>query len=273
MIRKPSVAGMFYAGTKEQLNNQLKQLIPKQTKTKIDAIGIVSPHAGYPYSGYVAGELFARINIPDEILIFCFNHSSMGSQFALWERGEWSTPLGEVKLSKELTRLTKDCYKQVQYDPHGHYNEHSAEVQLPFLQYFKPDVKITVIALTVGLSPEEVSMLKEFGTSVGEALKNYKKDVLILASSDFTHYEPQRIASENDKRAIEHILKLDEDQLVSTIKKYRISMCGYAPIIALISACKKLDAKKGELIKYMTSGDVTGDYSAVVGYAGIAITK
>lgn len=267
-IRQPAVAGSFYPGTKQQLETELNKLIKRiPDKEKHTAKGIVSPHAGYAYSGGVAGAIFSRIVIPETAIILAPNHTGRGEPFALWPKGKWITPINTTEIDESLTRLIRDASNLVKDDTSAHMQEHSAEVQLPFLQYLNPEIKIVVMVI----SSNHLEQLKSFGKSLGEVLLTYPKTNLIIASSDMTHYESHQSAEEKDKKAIAKILALDPDGLYETIHKHNITMCGYAPTIAMLAACKILGAQKAELIKYQTSGETSGDYSQVVGYAGIVV--
>jgi hypothetical protein len=273
MERKPAVAGFFYPDGKTELLSMLENFVPKKEK-KTTAIGIVSPHAGYIYSGNVAGAVFSEITPPQEAIILSPNHTGMGRPFSLYPGGSfWSTPLGKVEISGELTALIKNSYELVDEDTSAHHREHAAEVQLPFLQYINPKVKVACVVISPysTASKNQLKLLQEFGLSLGEAIKKYDKRPLIIASSDMTHYESLESAKDKDFKAIKEIQSLNEEGLFEVINKYDISMCGYAPTIVMIKACKVLGAKQARLIKYATSGEVSGDFDHVVGYAGIVI--
>lgn len=262
-IRKPAVAGQFYPGKEDSLRKSVLELT-KNVRTKIKALGIVSPHAGYIYSGAVAGELYSNIEIPETVVILGPNHTGAGSPYAIMTEGKWWTPLGEAEVESSLAKDILNSSELIEEDSDAHKFEHSLEVQIPFLQYFRPDVKIVPIVI----GGEKFS---EIGVAVAQGIKKYKKHVLIVASSDMTHYESQKDAEKKDNLAIEAILKLDEKEMLHRIGKHGISMCGYGPAAIMLTAVKILGAKQAKLIKYMTSGDTTGDYSAVVGYAGIVV--
>lgn len=266
MLRKPAVAGQFYPGTATLLKKQLAKFID-QNVSREDVIGLVSPHAGYIYSGQVAGETFSKVNMTDTVIILGPNHNGSGQAFSIVTEGIWQTPLGKVKINSGLAKTILNKSENLSVDLTAHIGEHSLEVQLPFLQYIKSDVEIVPILLSHG----ETEIYKEIGQAIASTLKEIKKKVIIVASSDMTHHESEDAARFKDKQAIEAIIELDEDKLIACINKLNISMCGYAPVSALICASKELGAKEGTLIKYQTSGDVTADYSSVVGYAGMLI--
>jgi hypothetical protein len=266
--RKPAVAGQFYPADAADLNSEISgYLDPKSGKQ--DVLACIMPHAGYMYSGPVAGAVVSRINIPEHVVLLGPNHTGQGTPFSLSSNGTWKTPLGEVNIDKELAEEILSGSQHIQEDSIAHLFEHSLEVELPFLQYLRKDFKIVPICL----ASADPRALKSVGLSVAEAIikLNIRKSTLIIASSDMTHYEPQKEVEKKDKLAIDAILELNEDKLLERIAKFDISMCGFGPVTAMLSCVKKLGAKKAQLIKYQTSGDVSRDFSSVVGYAGIII--
>jgi len=268
MIREPAAAGKFYPASPPQLEDTIRSMLDPAAE-KVDAIGLVSPHAGYTYSGPVAGAAISRINLKDTAIIIGPNHTGLGKRFSIMTEGSWRTPLGDVDIDSELAGEILALSDPLEKDSQAHQHEHSIEVQLPFLQYLRPDIKLVPIVQShVG-----AKAYKELGESIAQAIKKTNREAVIIASSDMTHYEPQAQAKEKDTQAIEAILGLDEDELMKRVEELDISMCGYAPTVALISAAKALGADKAELVKYQTSGDTTGDYDSVVGYAGIVIRK
>ncbi|OGN94841.1 MAG: AmmeMemoRadiSam system protein B [Chloroflexi bacterium RBG_13_50_10] len=266
MIRNAVAAGQFYPGSSEGLRGMIESMVDDRAE-KVEAIGLVSPHAGYIYSGVVAGAVISRINFKDTFVMLGPNHTGRGKAFSIMAKGVWETPLGNIEIDSELGKLILASSSYLEEDHVAHQFEHSLEVQVPFLQYFKPDVRIVPIIL----AHAKGATYKKIGKELASAIKESKKEVVILASSDMTHYEPHEIARKKDSRAIEAILDLNEDELLRRIDELDISMCGYAPVVSLISAAKELGAKKAELVKYQTSGDTSGDYSSVVGYAGIIV--
>lgn len=267
-IRQPQVAGQFYPSSRQELKNQIEAFIDKQAD-KIDIIACMLPHAGYIYSGSVAAETVSRINIKNKVILLGPNHTGYGARYSIMPQGSWQTPLGEIKIDSHLAGEILNHSKYLESDNAAHTYEHSLEVELPFLQYFKTDFEIVPI---IFLS-DEFEVLKKIGEEIANTIKerNIKDSTIIVASSDMTHYESQDQAEKKDKEAIQAILELNADKLIDRIRRLNISMCGYAPTITMISAAKLLGAKTAKLIKYQTSGDVTGDKSSVVGYAGIII--
>ena len=268
MIREPIVAGQFYPGSPSSLEKQISGFIDKKA-AKEDAIGLVSPHAGYMYSGAVAGAVISRIKLKDTFIIMGPNHTGYGKPFSIMTEGAWKTPLGEVNIDSRLAKQILEASQNLEEDQVAHLHEHSIEVQIPFLQYLKKDFKIVPIVL----SHAPRAAYKEIGKAIAKAIKESKSEAVILASSDMTHYEPQESAKRKDTQAINAILELNEDELLNRIERLNITMCGYAPVAVLISAAKELGAKRTELVKYQTSGDITGDYSGVVGYAGVILMR
>ena len=269
MKRNPAVAGQFYSGSKESLIKEAGKLIPASLEKQADAIGLISPHAGYIYSGTVAGMTLASIKPKPVYVIMGPNHTGLGSPFSLSTSDSWVTPLGSVTVNKTLSeKILKNCSEIIR-DEFAHIQEHSIEVQLPILQMLQEIFSIVPIVISSG----GIEEYRKIGQAIAKSVKELRleKDITIIASSDMTHYEAQSSAQEKDSRAIAAILKLDEEALLECVQKYEISMCGCAPAVIMIVAAKLLGAKKAKLIKYQTSGDVSGDYSSVVGYAGIVI--
>jgi MEMO1 family protein len=268
VVREPAVAGQFYPDSPAQLRAMVESFIDKNAE-KEEVVGLVIPHAGYIYSGAVAGAAISRVKFKDTFIIIGPNHTGFGKPFSIMAKGSWETPLGEVKIDTELAEKLIELSPYLKNDKLAHEHEHSIEVQLPFLQYFKPDVKIVPIILGAG----DVKIYREIGLAIANALRELKKEAVILASSDMNHYEAQGVTQKKDHLAIEAMLKLDEADLVKKIVDKGISMCGYGPAAVMLAASKAMGATKAELIKYQTSGDVSGDYNAVVGYSGIIVKK
>jgi AmmeMemoRadiSam system protein B len=268
-LRKPVAAGQFYPGSRLQLNSLLDELIDKKAQ-KVDAIACILPHAGYIYSGSVAGSTVSQVQIKKTILLLGPNHTGYGAEFSLMTEGAWLTPLGEVPIEKTLAENLLSHSAHLKADRMAHLYEHSLEVEVPFLQYIRPDISIVPISLM----GDSLSSLKAIGEEIASSIESLKltHDTLIVASSDMTHYEPQEQAQRKDSLAIKAIEELNEDKLAEVIAKFHITMCGYAPVITALCAAKRLGASSAKLIRYQTSGDTTGDTSSVVGYAGMIIT-
>jgi len=280
-VRRPTQAGTFYEGSQQSLKAQIESCfkhelgpgaLPKVVdKSLKSVVGLVSPHAGYMYSGPVAAHGFYRLaeaGKPDVVVLFGPNHTGSGSALAVMKEGLWRTPLGDVEIDSSTASLILNASDIIDVDDFAHAFEHSIEVQLPFLQFlYGSAFKFVPICFLM----QDLQSSREVGLAVAKALEG--KNALVIASTDMTHYEPQRSAEKKDKAAIEAVLKLDEERLYSTVEAYNMTMCGYGPTIAAVTAAKALGAKRAELLCYKTSGDVVGDYSAVVGYASIIFTK
>jgi len=266
MIRQPAVAGQFYPGTEQALRSELRRLIPENSR-KQQAIGVISPHAGYVYSGSTAGQLLAGISIPRTVIILGPNHHGIGSLAALSPDAGWQTPLGTTAIERCLAGLLQQQIPAVQADAAAHLHEHSLEVQLPFLQYLRPDVTIVPLCLAFG----DYAGCEIVGNGIAAAIREFGEPVLILASSDMTHYESAESAKQKDSLALERALALDPQGLVDVCRSNRITMCGVIPAATMLVAAKSLGATSAELVAYTTSGQVTGDNSEVVAYAAVTV--
>jgi len=275
-VRTPAVAGMFYPSEKNKLTKLIEDCFlhkfgpgkkpPKKLESKI--FGVICPHAGFVYSGPIACNSLYSISSesPELFIIIGPNHWGIGRSVATMKDCEWQTPLGNVQVDSESAEEISQLSKTIEPDYFSHTREHSIEVQIPILQNIFSNFKILPISL--------VNQSKEVAKDVGLAIAKIarKKNVMIIGSSDFTHYEPNEFAHEQDMALIEPILEMDVDKFYDVLQKRKVSACGYGAIASTIVACKDLGAIKGELLKYATSGDVTGDMSSVVGYGSIVFT-
>ncbi|MFZ0958785.1 MAG: AmmeMemoRadiSam system protein B [Candidatus Sulfotelmatobacter sp.] len=271
VVRHPAVAGRFYprdaASLREEVNSYLSQ-----NNSPPDAIGCIAPHAGYMYSGHVAGTVFAGIKIPRRCIVMCPNHTGVGRALAIMSEGEWETPLGNVPIDGELAASLKERFPMLQEDSSAHRGEHAAEVELPFLLLRQPQLAFVPIAL----GTTQLDVLEQLGIAIAEviaaqSIAESKDPVLIVASSDMNHYESDTVTRAKDHWAIERILSLDARGLHEVVAQQNISMCGMGPAVAMLTAARKLGAKSAELVKYATSGDASGDRERVVGYAGVVV--
>lgn len=278
-MRRPVVAGTFYEGSKETLVKRIEWCytnphgpgeLPKARAGKRELVGLVSPHAGYVYSGPVAAHGFARLardGKPESFVILGPNHTGAGSGVSIVTSGKWLTPLGEIEIDGKLAEAIRRASELIDVDEVAHAYEHSLEVQLPFLQHVFGKVKIVPICM----------MMQDEGTSgdVGKAIAKAcaGKDVVVIASTDFTHYESQRSAVVKDRKAIDEILKLDWRGLLHVVDAEDISMCGHGPVAAMLCVALELGAKRAELLKYATSGDTAGPMPQVVGYGSVAVMR
>jgi hypothetical protein len=266
MIRQPAVAGQFYPASKVALETEVKRFLSIKA-TPIKVIGLVAPHAGYIYSGAVAGAVYSSAIIPQKCIVISPNHTGRGAAAAMMTEGSWAMPTGEVPIDGTLAKkLIANC-RELEDDTHAHMGEHSLEVQLPFLMARQP--KLSFVPLTV--SHLSYDSCKKIGEAIAKVIKEANEDILIVASSDMNHYESQSATEKKDRMAIERVLALDPQGLLTTCGEYRISMCGVVPTAIMLSAAKALGAKTAKLVQHATSGDVSGDYDAVVGYAGIIV--
>jgi MEMO1 family protein len=269
-VRLPAVAGRFYPASAEILaadvNRYLSPALAEADRVR-DAQACVAPHAGYIYSGHIAGAVYRRLAVPSRVILLGPNHFGRGAPLATMSEGYWSTPLGLVPLDQPLSQAIQRSCPAVADDFDAHAEEHSLEVQLPFLQVAAPG--LTVVPVVIG--DVEYEILEALGRSVAAAVKAAQHGVLIVASSDMNHYEPDRITRIKDQKAIERVLAFDPAGLYEVVHRERISMCGYQATVAMLIAVKELGAREAVLEKYATSADAGGDPRAVVGYAGIII--
>ncbi len=274
--RKPAVSGMFYAGTARELEKQIEWcykhdlgpgVIPRvDTAGPRKIVAIIVPHAGYQYSGPVAAHAYKELaddGTFDTAVILGPNHTGYGYPVSVWAGAAWNTPLGEVEIDKTLAQ--KILGETIKADETAHIHEHSIEVQLPWLQHLYKTVRIVPIAM----------LAQDIRTAriVGKAISQADDNVIIIASTDFTHYEPYPVAMQKDSSVIEAIVALNEEELYRRCESVNCTMCGYGPVAAAIVAAKEIQAKRANLLSYATSGDTTGDSSQVVGYASIVIKR
>jgi len=263
MDREPVVAGLFYPGDRTALARQVAALLGPQARAQ-PALGLLAPHAGYVYSGAVAGRTYARVAAPERAIVLCPNHTGLGPRASLWPDGGWLTHLGRVAIDEELTAALRAC-PLLEEDRSAHLREHSLEVQLPFLQARRPDVAVAALCL----GPLSAAEIEELGAALAEAV--LARPALLVASSDMSHYVPADEARAKDEQALARVLALDARGLRDVVRREAISMCGAVPTCAMLAAAARLGAREGELVQYATSGDVTGDRRSVVGYAGAVV--
>jgi AmmeMemoRadiSam system protein B len=266
MIRRSAVAGSFYAGTRDSLRLQVEGLLPKSVASE-RAIGLVAPHAGYVYSGRVAGAVYSRVEFPETFVILGPNHTGLGAAAAIMTDGEWETPLGKVSVDTELGKAILANSPMLEEDHLGHLREHSIEVQLPFLQWFDRPFRFVPICLLSHL----YATCREVGWAVARAVQTTGRRVVLVASTDMSHYVPRSEATAKDRKAIEAIMGLDPEGLYQVVRREGISMCGFHPTTAMLVAATALGASRGELVMYTDSGEVTRNLKEVVAYAGLII--
>ncbi len=269
--RTPYAAGLFYLGYEEGLTRDVKKYLKTQgEREKIKAKGIVVPHAGYEYSGPVAGSVYGAIEAPKRYIIIGPNHSGFGFPISIEDSGTWKTPLGDVDIDEALASSIMANSKNIKISYDAHRLEHSVEVQLPFLQVITGSDFTFVPVVMKGLP--DITVYREVGHAIAESIRSQKEEVLIAASTDFTHYEPLSIAESMDKLAIDAILAMDPEFLLQTVYENDITMCGVGPVATMLYAAKELGATKAELIKYATSADFSMDTASVVGYGGLVVS-
>ncbi|KAF6245518.1 AmmeMemoRadiSam system protein B [Nitrosopumilus sp. b2] len=272
MIRKPVVAGQFYPGTKDELEEMIDYCIQHkygpgiQTQKDEKVFGIVCPHAGYVYSGPTACHSYKAISSksPELVIILGPNHFGVGRDVATMIDAKWETPLGSVEVDSESAEEIANISKYIEIDELSHSRDHSIEVQIPMLQSLLSN-KFKILPII--LLDQSLEIAKDVGDAIAQIAKS--RNAMIVASSDFTHYEENSFAHSQDKALIEPILEMDVEKFYSVLMEKRITACGYGAMASVMIACKKLGARKGELLSYSTSGDVMGDTSSVVGYGAI----
>ncbi|HUJ95681.1 MAG TPA: AmmeMemoRadiSam system protein B [Terriglobales bacterium] len=265
-VRLPAVAGRFYPRDPQTLLADVQSYL-SGGQLSIPALGCVVPHAGYIYSGHVAGAVFNRLDLPQRCILMCPNHTGLGRPLAIMSSGVWKTPLGPVSIDSSLAVELMQHFPLLEEDREAHRAEHAAEVELPFLQARRPDITFVPIALGTG----RYEVLEAMGKAIAEVLQAQDGRVLVIASSDMNHYENDHITRVKDHKAIAPILALDPRGLFDVVVNEQISMCGFGPTVAMLTAAKLLGATHSVLVKYATSGEVSGDLDMVVGYAGVIV--
>ncbi len=268
MIRRPAVAGMFYPADAAGVAAQMGQLWPAAGPKPQPALAVVSPHAGWVYSGAVAAKTIARVVVPDQVIVLGPNHRGTGRPAAIMTQGSWSMPDGPVELDAAMGARLLARTKILEEDHRAHAQEHSLEVQLPFLRRRNPGFKLTPIAI----ARFDLPACRELGLALAEAIKESGRPALLVASTDMTHYEPQESARLKDQQAIDRILELDPEGLYQVVAREGITMCGVIPTVTSLMAALELGATRAELVQYATSGQVNQDFRQVVGYAGLVIS-
>jgi MEMO1 family protein len=265
-IRPAAVAGKFYPREPAALTTELNRYL-KPTAPPAPAIGCIAPHAGYVYSGAVAGAVYSAIEVPQHCIILCPNHTGQGVPLSIMISGAWETPRAVAHIDAPLAHALQTRLPALTEDSAAHRTEHAIEVQLPFLEARHPG--LTFVPIVLGTS--HFDTLHALGEAIAVVIAAQPDPILIVASSDMNHYENDRITRVKDRKAIDRILALDPRGLFDVIMREDISMCGFGPAVVMLTAAKKLGATSAELIRYATSGDASGDRDMVVGYAGIVV--
>lgn len=269
MIRPPAVSGRFYPSDKKKLALEIEQFTAagQSEKKKVPVLGCIVPHAGYMYSGHVAGAVYSAIEIPARSILLGPRHFPGGDAMAIISEGSWQTPFGEAQVDSDLAAKLKHSCPLLREDRVAHRREHSLEVQIPFLQHLAPNLRFVPVVLAT----HRYQDLEALGHAVAQVVAAQKDSILLIASTDMNHYESDAITRAKDRKAIDRILELDPRGLYDTVNSEDITMCGYAATVAMLVAMRDLGATQGELVRYATSGDITGDRDEVVGYAGLIV--
>jgi AmmeMemoRadiSam system protein B len=266
MIRAAHVAGQFYPADSDELE---ASVIGNLTIcTKEDALAVIVPHAGYIYSGKVAGSVYSRIEIPDNIILIGPNHTGMGTPASIMCHGTWATPLGKLEVNEKLASRLLEASANLTEDETAHIKEHSLEVQLPFIYLLNQNASIVPITVMHA----DFEECREIGEAIAGVLESYEEEVLIIVSSDMNHFESEEVTREKDKKAIERVLALDPDGLLAVTAAESITMCGAVPSAIGLIAAKAMGAGLAEMTEYSTSGKTSGDLENVVGYVGIIVS-
>ncbi len=266
-MRQPAVADRFYPGSPKELSRTIAELSPaRENLHKIKALAVVSPHAGYVYSGALAAETFSAVEVPETVIILGPNHHGHGAPVSL-STETWDMPLGKVPIDMEIANHLLDLSEHIRIDETAHQFEHSLEVQVPFLQMLQKNLHIVPLVISQIAYP----LCEQIAGALAEAIHNTVKDILIVASSDMSHYEPRRISEKKDRSALACIEQLDPYSLYRTVYDNRISMCGVIPVVIAMLAAKACGADQASVIGYTDSGYASGDTNQVVGYAGVII--
>ncbi len=268
MERAPAVAGLFYPADSGSLRRTVLECLGEPSTATVKPVAVLVPHAGYRYSGRTAGRVYGAMTVPPSVILLGPNHTGMGRPASVWVEGDWLTPLGRVPVETDMAAALVAAHDHLEADTLAHAREHSLEVQVPFLQVLRPDVRIVPIVLADCGCPQ----LLEMGRVLAEQIRRSDRDWLILISSDMTHFESREVARRQDRYALDRLEDLDAAGLYDTVRRRGISMCGVVPAVVGLAAATALGAGRGRLLDYSCSGDVTGDDSDVVAYAGLTIT-
>jgi len=267
-IREPAVAGRFYPGDPGRLEHDLARYLGSAATPgarEADALAVIAPHAGYMYSGAIAGETYARVRVPERAVVLCPNHTGLGSRRSVWSGGAWRIPGGEIVVDADLARRVRQ-EAGLDEDKLAHLREHAIEVHLPFLRAKNPALSMVPICL----AQLSLADCRKVGQGLARAIKGHA--VLLVASTDMSHYLSADAAERLDRLAIERIEALDPEGLYRVVSDLEISMCGYIPTTVTLFACRELGARRAALVRYGNSGEASGDFGRVVGYAGVVIS-
>jgi len=267
MDRKPIVAGQFYPGTPESLEQQVREFMAGAQEPKGPTLLAMAPHAGYVFSGPVAGKTLGQAQLAKDILLLGPNHTGQGRPFSVWSEGAWEVPGARVPVNRELAAGLLEASPLLSSDTSAHINEHSLEVLLPFLLARREDLRIVPVAV----AEHGLQKLLDAGTEMAGVLQAWADPVSIVVSSDMSHYVPHDLAEERDRLALERIEALDPEGLYDVVRSNNITMCGVLPMTLGLAICRELGAKGARIAGYDTSATASGDYQRVVGYAGALV--
>lgn len=267
-VRAPAVAGSFYPGHPLQLRVAVERLLVR-TMEPVRAVSLIAPHAGYVYSGATAGKTYAAVELPPSLLILCPNHTGLGSPLSCMSEGAWATPLGAAPIHTELARALIAELPELQDDALAHRREHAIEVQLPFLQVLLGEFRFVPICV----GTQRFQSLSALGRAIATVAAGWPDPVALVVSSDMNHYEPAETNRVKDEAALEAILHLSPEELFKTVIDRHVTMCGFAPAVAALTACRALGVDRAQVVDYTHSGMVTGDDTEVVSYAGVRLFK
>ncbi len=267
LTREPAVAGQFYPASPRALLSEVSKFIDPYLGEESYAFGVLAPHAGYIYSGAVAGKVYAAVKVPNTVIILNPNHTGFGKRASVWPSGSWITPLGQVPVNAEVAAYLLQESPVLSADTQAHMYEHSGEVHVPFLQYRNPKVSIVPVCLS-HLSWDAIESVAE---AIAKLEKQMGDDLLVVASSDMNHFEDDQITRKKDRLAIEKFLAMDALGLLDTVRRFDISMCGIYPASVMIESANKIGGISAYEIAYDTSASVSGDFDRVVGYFGAVL--
>ncbi len=266
MLRLPAAAGRFYPANPRELTHLVKKFaLEEPDRKQVSARGCLVPHAGYIYSGGVAGAVFSRLVLPRKILMVGVRHSPPGEDLAILSEGAWRTPLGDAPVDEQLALRLREVCPGLREDEVAHRREHSLEVEIPFLQVLDPGFTFVPVAVGMLRYPE----LQKLGMGLARVMQESMETILLVTSSDMNHYQDEETTRIKDAKAIERMVEVDAQGLYEVCRDEKISMCGLGPAVAMLTAMKEMGVKRGEVVSYATSGDINGERNAVVGYAGL----